>query len=81
MSKGLQRFLVKKMAAPVPRGYDGQIVELGPGSGPLTLRLAARCPKARILACEVNPTLARICHENLVAAKLDKRVEIVVDFA
>ena len=69
------------MVAPVPRGFTGQIIELGPGSGPVTLRLAARCPKARILACEVNPTLARICRENLAAAGLHQRVEVEVDFA
>jgi len=76
-----QRFLVEKMIAPVPRNFTGQIVELGPGSGPLTMRLAAKCPRARILACEVNPTLARICRGNLVAAGLDKRVDVVLDSA
>jgi phospholipid N-methyltransferase len=76
-----QRFLVEKMIAPVPRDYRGEIVELGPGSGPLTLRLAARCPDARIVACEVNPTLARVCAENLAAAKLESRVKVVSDCA
>ena len=47
------------MIAPVPETYAGQIIELGAGNGALTLRLAARCPKARILACEINPRLAR----------------------
>jgi phospholipid N-methyltransferase len=76
-----QRFLVDKMIAPVPRDFAGQIVELGPGSGPLTLRLAERCPRARILACEVNPMLARVCQENLSAAGLEKRVDMVLDSA
>jgi phospholipid N-methyltransferase len=76
-----QRFLVEKMIAPVPRDFAGQVVELGPGSGPLTVRLAARCPRARILACEVNPMLARVCQENLSAAGLEKRVELVLDSA
>src|SRR6266849_2216979 len=49
-----QRFLIERMIAPVPRNYQGQIFELGPGTGALTLRLAARCPHARILACEIN---------------------------
>jgi phospholipid N-methyltransferase len=53
-----QRFLIAKMIAPVPETYRGQIIELGAGNGALTLRLAARCPEARILACEINPTLA-----------------------
>jgi phospholipid N-methyltransferase len=37
-----QRFLIAKMIAPVPKAYRGQIVELGAGSGALTLRLANR---------------------------------------
>ena len=54
-----QRFLIAKMIAPVPETYRGQIIELGAGTGALTMRLAARCPEARILACEINPALAR----------------------
>src|ERR1039458_9457022 len=54
-----QRFLSAKMIAPVPTTYAGQIIELGAGNGALTLRLAARCPGARILACEINPALVR----------------------
>jgi phospholipid N-methyltransferase len=76
-----QKHLVRRMIAPVPKGYAGRIIELGPGSGPLTVRLAARCPNARILACEINPTLARICRENLTAAGLEGRVEVVVERA
>src|ERR1051326_5915871 len=49
-----QRFLISKMIAPVPRDYEEPIIELGAGTGAITVRLAARCPKARILACEIN---------------------------
>jgi len=72
-----QRFLIVKMIAPVPETYCGQIIELGAGSGALTLRLAARCPGARILACEINPTLARDCKDNLTRAGCNGRVEVV----
>lgn len=72
-----QRFLIAKMIAPVPDAYRGQIVELGVGTGALTLRLAARCPHARILACEINPTLAQHCRENLNRAGCHDRVEVV----
>jgi phospholipid N-methyltransferase len=71
-----QRFLIAKMIAPVPETYRGQIIELGAGSGALTLRLAARCPAARILACEINPALGRDIRGNLAAAGLDGRVEL-----
>jgi phospholipid N-methyltransferase len=76
-----QRFLIGKMIAPVPRAYRGRIVELGAGAGALTLRLASRCPNARILACEINPILARDNRRNLAAAGLDGRVEIRTESA
>jgi phospholipid N-methyltransferase len=72
-----QRFLIAKMIAPVPKAYRGQIVELGAGSGVLTARLAARCPGARILACEINPVLARDSKDNLARAGHNGRVEVV----
>lgn len=71
-----QRFLIAKMIAPVPETYRGPVIELGAGNGALTLRLAARCREARILACEINPTLARDHRCNLVAAGLNSRVEL-----
>jgi phospholipid N-methyltransferase len=76
-----QRFLIAKMIAPVPEGYRGQVVELGAGNGALTLRLARRCPEARILACEINPTLARDHKSNLAKAGLNGRVELFVGAA
>jgi tRNA1(Val) A37 N6-methylase TrmN6 len=63
-----QRFLIAKMIAPVPETYRGQVIELGAGPGALTLQLAARCPEARILACEINPGLARDHRGNLTEA-------------
>ena len=76
-----QRFLIDRMIAPVPRNYTGQILELGPGTGALTLRLAARCPQARILACEINSTLAQHIRWTLASARLSGRVEVVLDAA
>jgi phospholipid N-methyltransferase len=76
-----QRFLVSKMIAPVPTDYRGQIIELGPGNGAITLRLAARCPQARILACEINPSLARATRTNIARSGLSHRVKVAVDSA
>ena len=76
-----QRFLIGKMIAPVPEAYSGRIIELGAGNGALTLRLAARCPKARILACEINPALARATRDNLDRAGINGRVEVISDSA
>src|SRR5579859_2419483 len=76
-----QRFLIERMIAPIPPSYSGQIVELGAGTGALTLRLAARCPHARILACEINSTLARHIRWTLSSARLNGRVQVVLDAA
>jgi phospholipid N-methyltransferase len=76
-----QRFLVAKMVAPVPPAYQGRIIELGAGTGVLTRYLAQRCPDARILACEINPALMRVCQRNLAQAGLSGKVELVADSA
>ena len=76
-----QRFLIQKMITAVPQTYQGQIIELGPGSGALTLQLARRCPAARILACEINPALARRTRSNLDRAGINGQVEVVSDSA
>ncbi len=76
-----QRFLIERMISPVPESYTGQIIELGPGSGAITLPLARRCPRARIVACEINPTLAAATNENIWAAGLGDRVKVIADSA
>ena len=72
-----QRILIDKMIAPIPETYDGWIVELGTGSGALTLRLAKQCPQAKILAFEINPTLAQDNRDNLARARVGNRVEVI----
>ncbi len=76
-----QRFLIDRMIAPVPRDYQGQILELGPGTGALTLRLTSQCPHARVLACEINSSMARHLRWTLASARLSHRVEVVLDSA
>lgn len=76
-----QRFLVSRMISPVPPDYQGQILELGSGTGALTSRLAARCPKAHILACEINPVLAHDFESRLAGSGLSQRVEVVAESA
>jgi phospholipid N-methyltransferase len=56
-------------------------VELGAGSGALTVPLATRCPHARVLACEINPALAQECRRQITAAGLEKRVDVLADSA
>jgi phosphatidylethanolamine/phosphatidyl-N-methylethanolamine N-methyltransferase len=76
-----QRFLIAQMIAPVPTSYQGQILELGAGTGALTLRLAAKCPQARVLACEINPTLAQDSRAALARAGHNGRVRVVAQSA
>ena len=72
-----QRFLVQRMISAVPLDYRGRIIELGPGTGVLTLRLAARCPSAEILACEINPELAQVVRKRAALEGLERRVQVV----
>lgn len=76
-----QRFLVDKMIEPIPTGYTGRVVELGAGTGALTTRLAQRCRSARVMAIEINPTLARALRGNLDHAGINGQVEVVRDSA
>ena len=72
-----QRFLIDKMLAPIPEDYTGRCIELGSGSGALTLRLAAKCPAAQITSCEINPVLARDTRQLILRGGLSRQVEIV----
>ena len=72
-----QRFLISRMISAVPADYRGQLVELGPGTGVLTVRLAERCPKAEILACEINPELAEVVRERIRLEDIDDRVKVI----
>lgn len=71
-----QRFLIDQMISPIPTDYAGELVELGAGTGALTLRLAARCPQARIVACEINPRLAKDLRRALEEAGVADRVKV-----
>jgi phosphatidylethanolamine/phosphatidyl-N-methylethanolamine N-methyltransferase len=75
------RFLVSAMIAPIPANYTGQVVELGAGTGVLTLELASRCPRARILACEINPALAADLSARIARAGLGSRIRVRCDSA
>ena len=71
-----QRFLIQTMLNPIPTDYRGRVVELGTGNGTLTVRLAARCPHASIVACEINPTLAQDTRLTLARAGVNGQVQV-----
>jgi phospholipid N-methyltransferase len=64
------------MIAPIPQEYTGMVVELGTGTAPLTLRLTAKCPKARLCCCEINPVLAKDARRNLASAGVNGNVQV-----
>ncbi len=76
-----QRFLIDKMISPIPRDHRGPIIELGAGSGALTLRLAERCPSAQVFTCEINPALAKVNQRNVMAAGAEERVQVIAESA
>jgi phospholipid N-methyltransferase len=71
-----QRHLIDVMIAPVTDSYAGTVIELGTGTAPLTVRLAVKCPKARVLSCEINPVLAQDARVNLERAGINGQVEV-----
>jgi 16S rRNA (guanine1207-N2)-methyltransferase len=56
-------------AAPPPPA-SGDLLDLGAGYGPLALTLAARAPRARVWAVEVNQRALELCEGNAAAAGL-----------
>jgi len=76
-----QRFLIDRMIEPIPTHYRGQILELGAGTGALTQRLAVKCPRAHILACEINSVLAKSIRNSMAGAGLTDRVDVLSDAA
>jgi len=72
-----QKFLIEAMIAPIPHNFRGLILELGTGTGPLTLRLAKKCPEATIRACEINPILAVDARQNLARAGVNGQVQVL----
>lgn len=72
------RFLAKKMLSPIDFGSSKVIVELGPGSGVFTRRLAEEMlPDAHLLVFELNTDF----YEQLNQEFTDERVHIIHDSA
>ena len=62
-----------------------QILEVGPGTGIVSLMLAQRAPKSFVSAVEINPVAATLCAENFAASPFGLRMhcqqEDVVSYA
>jgi tRNA1(Val) A37 N6-methylase TrmN6 len=53
------------LAAGVPAGFAGRVVDLGAGAGTAGLAVAARCPAARVLLVENEPQMAACARATL----------------
>lgn len=65
------------LAAAVPEGPDGEVMELGAGAGAASLCLAARVSPYRVTGIEIDAALAELADANARANGMDTRVRFV----
>jgi tRNA1(Val) A37 N6-methylase TrmN6 len=65
------------LAAALPAGFRGRIVDLGCGVGGAALCAATRLPEAQVVGVERDPVLADLARQNVAQNDLKGRVEIV----
>jgi tRNA1(Val) A37 N6-methylase TrmN6 len=65
------------LAAVLPDGFRGRILDLGSGVGAAALCAAVRLPDATVVGVERDPWLADVARQNVAANALTDRVEIV----
>ena len=53
------------------------ILEPGPGTGIISLLLAKKHSRSRIVAVEMQPALARICEKNIADNDLENRIKLI----
>ena len=65
------------LAAAVPAEAEGEILELGAGSGVASLCVAARVPACSIVGVEIDGSLVKLANENAKANDMDTRVRFL----
>jgi tRNA1Val (adenine37-N6)-methyltransferase len=65
------------LAAAVPEGQDGEVLELGAGAGVASLCLAARVSPYRVTGIEIDAALAELANVNARANGMDARVNVI----
>jgi tRNA1(Val) A37 N6-methylase TrmN6 len=65
------------LAAALPDGFRGRIVDLGCGVGAAALCAAIRLPETSVVGIERDPFLAELARQNVARNGLGSRVEIV----
>ena len=64
------------LAASVPSGGRGRVLDAGAGIGAAALCFAWRCPKADVTAVEVQPSLCELMNKNITRNKMEGRVRV-----
>lgn len=74
------RFLARAVAAHIPAGYAGTIIELGAGTGVITRELLSRVsPEARIIVVENDPDFAALLREKYTCSSVSVSETDAVD--
>jgi tRNA1(Val) A37 N6-methylase TrmN6 len=69
------------LAAAVPEGQDGEVMELGAGAGVASLCLATRVSSYKVTGIEIDAALVQLANANAHANGMDTRVRFVADDA
>lgn len=68
--------MLEAIAACIP--HDARrLLELGCGTGELSLKLLKRCPDAHLVAMDYSPRMIKIAQSKLIEAQLNNRVTLI----
>ncbi len=68
--------LIDAVLASVPDNFDGHIVEVGVGSGIISIVLAQQLPKAKISAVDISKDALRVAEQNIEKYGLQDRITL-----
>lgn len=59
--------------------HGTRVLEVGPGTGLISLMIAQRNPQTTVVAVEINPEAAKIANDNFKNSKFHSRLEVIQD--
>lgn len=69
--------LVRRQDVPMGPPVPLHVLEVGTGTGCISLSLASECPAARVVATDISPTAIELATRNRAALGLEERVALV----